>query len=200
VVDARQGLRRAEPRDRIWVRAVERRVELVERARRGVVAALLDPAHEPVTLAVDFSGGELRLERQLGGEPEQLAPEARQRRRADLGVVHVALRAELAAKARDRLRELRPAAPGGAPDHYRVHEVRDPGVGRILPPRAHLDEQRHGDHRRDRILAHQDREAVVEALAGLLCRGRRGQETGDQQSEDDPGHRDGASGTNRTRA
>src|SRR5439155_26880870 len=89
-------------------------------------------------------------------------------------------------------------------------EVRDAGRRRLLPARPHLHEQRDGDHRRHRILADDDRQAVVELLVAELGDGRggRGEDAGGEQpteAEDRRAahagrHLGAPAGANRTRA
>src|SRR3990167_1871654 len=197
VVEALERLAGAEDGQRVRVRPVERGVELVEGARRGAVAALLDPAQEPVALRADLVRRQPGLEGQLGGQGEQLAPEPREPRGADLRVGDVAGRAQPAAQPGDRLRELGTAVPGRPLDHHGVEEVRDPGGIPPLPARARADHERDGDDGRDRVLAHEDGEPVGERHAHDLAgrRGRRRREAGAEEHRQEP-HR----GTKRTRA
>jgi len=184
--------------------AVQQSVELVEGARGGVVAATLEAREQEVALAVDLLGRQLRLERQLGGEPEQLAPEARQRRGADLRVIRLAGGAELAAQPGHRLRQVGAAAPGRALHHHRVDEVREPGGLGRLPARAHPDQQRHGHHGRHVALAHDHAEPVrqphpANVVARLRGRQRRHRQRHEQRRhEAAPAHR-ALSGRKRTR-
>src|SRR3989454_1561198 len=105
VVDARERLGRAQDGQRVRMRTVEGGVERVDGARRRVVTSLLDAAQQPLPFPVHLVGPELRLERELRHEAEHVAPEARERRRTHLRVVHVARRADLAAQRRDRDRK-----------------------------------------------------------------------------------------------
>ncbi len=209
VIDAAQGLPRTEARQRVGMRAIDRGVELVERAGRRVVAAALQTREQPVALAIDLLRREPGLQRQLGGELQQLPPEARQRGGLDAGVVDVAGRADLAAEPGHRLGQLA-AAPLRRPlHHHGVGEVRDAGVVARLPARSHADQQRDGHDRCHRILAHDHRQPVVEPRRPHVLRRRlggrepgRGQHRHHEQRHRQPapgGHR-APVGTKRTRA
>ena len=141
VVEARERGGRAESRQRVRMRPVDERIELVEGVRGRVVVPALQAGQHEVALAIDLLRRELRLQRQLRREPQQLAPEAGERGGADLRIVRLGRGADLSAERGHRVRELGAAAPRGALHHHRVGEVRQPGRLGRLPARPHPNQQ-----------------------------------------------------------